>query len=109
MLFVTFAKARGNATPRERIARRLEYHFPEGCHVLAEYWPMSGGDPAVVLITEADDIGPVMAAVGDWSDVFDVSVFPAVTAAEGMQLAKERLATAVLPLATEQPAELAVR
>lgn len=91
MLFVAVCKA--TAPMRERAARRLDYTYPEGLNVVAEYW-LQSSDPGVILISESDDIGSMMAAITAWDDVFDISVFPAVTADDGMRLARESMATA---------------
>ncbi len=87
MLFVATLKAI-RSTPQERTARRLEWQYPEGVKPIAEYWPQ-GGDVDVVAIFEADDVAPIMATLSAWEDVFDFSVAPAVTAEEGMQLARQ--------------------
>lgn len=92
MLFVAICKA--TATMRERMARRLDYTWPEGMTVLAEYW-LQTPDPGVIVVTEADSIEAMMAAVTEWDDVFDISIFPAVTAEDGLRLAKASLAGAM--------------
>lgn len=89
MLFITIGKARGTCAQYDVIARRLEYQFPEGLRVLGEYWPQAG-DPAVVFVSEADEIGPLLAATSYWADAYDFTTFPAMTAEEGMRLAMER-------------------
>jgi hypothetical protein len=91
MLFITVGRARGTCAQHDVIARRMEYRFPEGLRVLGEYWPQAG-DPAVVLVAEADEIGPLIAATSYWADAYDFTSFPALTAEEGLRLAKERLA-----------------
>jgi len=78
----------------------LEYEFPEGLRVLGEYWPQTG-DPAVVLVSEADEIEPLLAATSYWADAYDFTTFPAVTAEVGMRSAKERLAAWMQPFAAE--------
>jgi len=89
MLFVTLLKSRAS-TSMERIARRLEWQYPEGVRVVAEYW-LQTPDPSVVAVTEADSIGPIMAATAPWEDVFDITVIPAVTAEEGMAIARQAM------------------
>jgi hypothetical protein len=80
---------------KERIARRLEYAYPEGVKVLGEYWTF-GADPAVVLVTEAEDPGAIMAATAAWDDAFEFTILPAVTAEEGIRVAKAALAQEAL-------------
>ena len=86
MLFVALGKVRSGTT-RERVARRMEWKYPEGMRLIAEYW-LQTSDPNVIVIAEADSIGPIMAATAQWDDVFDITVVPAVTAEQGMELAK---------------------
>ena len=92
MLFVAVCKA--TAPMRDRTARRLDYSWPEGMTVLAEYW-LQTTDPGVIVVAEAENIGSLMLAASDWDDLFDISVVPAVTAEDGIRLAKESLAGAM--------------
>ena len=87
MLFVTLAAVRAG-TVKERVARRFEWKYPEGMRVIGEYW-LQTSDPSLVVIAEADHIGPIMAATSAWDDVLSFSVFPAVSAEEGMEIAKK--------------------
>lgn len=86
MLFVTLCKARGGNL-RERMTRRIDWNYPPAVKLIAEYW-LQADDPSVITITEADDPVPMMAAVADWNDVFEMTVLPAMTAEQGMELAK---------------------
>lgn len=88
MLFVTLMKRK--LPMAETTARRLEWKYPEGLRVVGEYW-LQTPDPAVVVITEADSVAPMMAALTPWSDAFDSTVLPAVTAEEGLQLVKRMM------------------
>ena len=47
MLFILMGKPRAG-NPQERIARRLQWQYPEGLRVVAEYWPQ-GGEYAVII------------------------------------------------------------
>jgi len=87
MLFVTLLKVR-SGTIRERMVRRVDWKYPDGMRLVAEYW-LQTPDPNVITVAEADSVGPIMAAVAQWDDVFDVTVIPAVTAEEGLQLAQQ--------------------
>jgi hypothetical protein len=40
------------------------------------------------VIVETDSCGPMMAAMAPWDDVFSWTVVPAVTAEQGLELAK---------------------
>ncbi|NIO68995.1 MAG: DUF3303 domain-containing protein [Anaerolineae bacterium] len=88
MLFVALLKATGG-TPKETIARRAQWQYPEGVRVVAEYWLQ--GNPVVISIIEADSIAPIMAVTTEWGDVFDITVLPAITAEDGLQLAKQMM------------------
>jgi uncharacterized protein with GYD domain len=88
MLFVALLKATGG-TPKETTARRVQWQYPEGVRVVAEYWLQ--GNPRVISIIEADSIAPIMAVAIEWGDVFDITVLPAITAEDGLQLAKQMM------------------
>jgi len=91
MLFVALGKVRA-ATVQERTARRVQWQYPEGAHVVAEYW-LQTQDPNVITVFEADSIAPIMAATSPWDDVFDFTIVPAVSAEEGMEIARRLMAT----------------
>ena len=88
MLFITIGKAKGSSTAKERIGRRAQWDYPPGMKILAEYWPI-GSAVAVITIAEAERAAPIMAALADWDDVFDMEVFPTVTAEEGLAMAAQ--------------------
>ena len=46
---------------------------------------------AVIGIFETDSVAPIMAMLAEWGDVFDISVVPAITAEEGLQLAQQMM------------------
>ena len=88
MLFIVLLKARPG-TVQERIDRRLEWEAPEeGAQRIAEYW-LQTPDPAVIVVCEADHIGQLWATFGGWNDLFDITMFPAITAEEGLELLKQ--------------------
>lgn len=89
MLFAVLLKVRAG-TVKERMARRVQWEYPKGVRLVAEYW-LQTTDPAGISIIEADNIAPIMAAVAAWDDVFDITIVPAVTAEEGLQLAKQMM------------------
>ena len=88
MLFVIIGRAKAGSTGKQRIARRISWEYPAGIRVVAEYWPMTT-DPAVISVAEADNIASIMGAIVDWDDVFDLTVVPAMTAEQGLELAKQ--------------------
>ena len=87
MLFACLMSVK-SGTAKERIARRAEWKYPDGIKVVGEWWPQTP-HPACITICEADSIAPIMAAVADWDDVFNITVVPAVSAEEGLQLAQQ--------------------
>jgi hypothetical protein len=89
--YVAFSRFRQSVPAAERDAalmRRASWQYPDGVKVTAEYWPMSG-EYQVVSVFAADSIAPVMEVVFEWNDVFDISVFPAVSAEEGLRVGPE--------------------
>ena len=90
MLFVALLNAKTTTTRMNSIPRRAEWKWPEGLKYVAEYW-LQHDNPRVICVAEADSIGPIMAAVAAWDDLFDISVFPAVTAEEGLKLASQMM------------------
>ena len=89
MLFVAMGKPRGG-NMKESVARRLKWQYPDGVRNVAEYWPQ-GSDYHVISICEADAVAPIMSMIGDWNDLFEWTVTPAVTAEEGMRLAQKMM------------------
>jgi len=87
MLFISLAKAKAG-TDEERLTRRVQWQYPEGIRLVGEYWPV-GGEYKAITIAEAESIAPVMATIGDWSDVFDFTVIPAVSLEQGLQFAQQ--------------------
>jgi hypothetical protein len=87
MLFVALLKALPG-TVEQRVARRLEWDYPEGTRTVGEYW-LQSPDPAVVVVCEADHIGQLWAQFNDWTDLFDISMYPAIAAEEGLELLRQ--------------------
>lgn len=88
MEFVAFLKFRSSVPGAERDAalmRRASWQYPTGTTMIAEYWPLSG-DCQVVPVFRADTFGPIMEVESEWNDVFDISIFPAVSAEVGLQV-----------------------
>jgi hypothetical protein len=90
VLFGVVMKGRPG-TLNERSARRMQMQQPsEGVNVVGEYW-FSTDDPSVVAIVEAEDPGTVQAIKLAWDDLFDVAVFPIVTAEEGLEQLRQMM------------------
>jgi hypothetical protein len=67
------------------LINRAGWKYPSGVEVIAEYWP-AAEDPAVVSIFRAEDFGALMELEFTWGDVFDVTVYPAVSAEDGLKI-----------------------
>lgn len=89
MLFVALLKAR-SGTQEARIARRSAFQVPAipGLETVAEYW-LQTLDPAAIVVFKADQIGQIWALFDGWDDLFDISVYPGITAQEGLELLKQ--------------------
>jgi hypothetical protein len=65
MLFVTLLKTRPGNTFQEGVTRRLQWEYPEGANVVAEYW-LETESPRVVAIVEAQSMEPFGQIRMDW-------------------------------------------
>ena len=72
-------------TLNESIARRPQWQPPEGVNIVAEYW-FPTTDPSVVAIAEADDPNALLPIRMVWDDLFEIEVFPVITAEEGLEM-----------------------
>ena len=86
MLFVVLSNSK-NGTCKERIARRMQWKNPEGTNLIAEYW-LTTEFPNVI---QTDNAQLLLSAVAEWDDVFDISIYPAITGEEGMRNAQEMM------------------
>ena len=87
MLFAALFRPTATAPALEElIARRAQWQYPEGAQPVAEYW-LQTPDPAVIMLIEADGVAPMMAIRAAWGTFFDITMIPAITAAEGLRLA----------------------
>ena len=57
---------------------------------MAEYW-LETESPRVVAIMEADSMAPFGEIRMVWGDLFDIEVFPAVTAEQGMEMLRQSM------------------
>ena len=87
MLFVALLKAK-SGTIESRTAHRAGWQYPEGVKPVAEYW-LQTDNPNVISVFEADSIAPIMAVTTEWGDEFDITVVPAITGEEGLELVKQ--------------------
>jgi len=75
-------------SPWPLLGRRAAWKYPEGIQVIAEYWPLSSA-VQVVSILAAESIEKIMEIVFEWNDIFDIDVYPAVSAEEGLRIGPE--------------------
>jgi len=90
MLFVALYSPKPSTSPVQALPRRMEWKPPESMKPVAEYW-LPNTTPHVIVVFEADNYATIMAANMPWADIFDFSVFPAVTAEQGLKLAKQMM------------------
>jgi hypothetical protein len=108
MEYVGLLRFRPQVSAEERdraLMRRAAWTYPSGIRPIAEYWP-TADDVQVVSIFAADTFAPVMELQFEWSDVFDIAIFPAVSAEEGLRIGPEvfgRLSRLQPPPAIPEP------
>ena len=91
MDYVALLKFRSSSSAAERdaaLARRVGWQYPEGVRMIAEYWPLSSV-VSVVGIWSAESIEKLMELFFEWDDVFDIEIYPAVSAEEGLRIGPE--------------------
>jgi hypothetical protein len=92
MLFVALLSTRPGNTFQEGVARRLQWEYPEGANVLAEYW-LETEAPRVIAVMEAQSMDPFGQIRMDWGDMFEIEVFPVVTAEQGLEMARQAMSS----------------
>jgi hypothetical protein len=92
VLFVALLTTIPGTTFQEGGARRLQWSYPEGINVLGEYW-LETDSPRVVAIMEAQDMEPLGAIRMDWGEMFQIEVYPAVTAEQGMEMLRRAMSS----------------
>ena len=90
MLFVVLLGAKPGSTFQEGGARRLRWEYLEGMNVLAEYW-LETDSPRVVSVVETESMALFGAIRMTWGDLFEIDVFPAVTADQGMEMLRQAM------------------
>jgi len=71
-------------TLNERYGRRLQWKYPQGITPVAEYW-LHSSELSVFAVVEAESAEPLAAMRMEWDDLFEIDVFPVVTAEEGLE------------------------
>ncbi len=90
MLFVALLSTRPGSNFQENVAKRLQWEYPEGANVLAEYW-LETEAPRVIAVMEAESMEPFGQIRMDWGDVFEIEAYPVVTAEQGMEMARQAM------------------
>ncbi len=85
MLFVVIMHQ--HVPNKELIERRLGWDYPEGIRVVGEYW-LEGTVASAIAIIEADTYAQILQLTSAWDDIVDVQIAPAISAADGMALAR---------------------
>ena len=67
-----------------------QYPAGTGAEVVAEYW-LQTLDPHLVAVVKADHIAQLWPTLVAWDDVIEFTVYPAVTAEEGLEMLKKTL------------------
>jgi len=91
MDFVVLLKFRSSLSAADAdaaLGRRAAWKYPDGIQVIAEYWPLSSA-VQVVSILSAESIEKLMEVFFEWDDVFDIDVYPAVSADDGLRIGPE--------------------
>lgn len=87
MLFVSLLKPKAG-TVQDRVAKRMQWQPPAGYNIKAEYWLMSD-NPRVIVVAEVDDAATASKVFTDWEDLFEITVAPAITGEQGLELARQ--------------------
>jgi hypothetical protein len=90
MLFVALLNTRPGNTFQEGIARRMQWDYPEGANVVAEYW-LETEAPRVVAVVEAQSMAPFGQIRMEWGDMFEIEVLPALTGEQGLEMARQAM------------------
>jgi hypothetical protein len=88
MDYVALLRFRASVPAAERdgaLMRRAAWKYPEGFRPIAEYWPVASA-VQVVVIFSVDSFDTLLELELEWSDVFDIDVYPACSADEGLRI-----------------------
>ncbi len=89
-MLLAFVMRAQPGTLNERYARRLQWQYPEGVTPVAEYW-LHSTDLTVFAVVEAESTEPLAAIRLAWDDIFEMDVFPVVTAEEGLERLRQTM------------------
>lgn len=85
---LTFRSSASAADRDGALMRRAAWQYPAGITVIAEHWPVAVS-PQVITIFSTDDPAAIMQLEFEWNDVFDIAIFPAISAEEGLKIGPE--------------------
>jgi hypothetical protein len=85
MRYAIILRAKPSLTFATGVPRRMNWSYPEGLKVEAEYWPASS-DLAVFVVAQADEMAPLIKVIADWDDLFDITITPCLTGEEGLAM-----------------------
>ena len=88
MDYVALLRFRASVPAAERdgaLMRRAGWKYPEGFRPIAEYWPVALA-VQVVVIFSVDSFDTLMELELEWGDVFDIDIYPACSAEEGLRI-----------------------
>ncbi|HEX5190411.1 MAG TPA: DUF3303 family protein [Streptosporangiaceae bacterium] len=88
MDFVALLSFRPSVQAAERdaaLARRAAWKYPPGVQVIGEYWPASAS-VQVISIFSTDSFEALLELELEWNDVFEIAIYPAVEAEEGLRM-----------------------
>lgn len=85
MRYAIIMRAKPSLTFASGVPRRMNWTYPDGLKVEGEYWT-STSDPAVFVVAQTDDVGPLVKLSADWDDLFDITITPCLTAEEGLAM-----------------------
>lgn len=90
MLFVSLLTSKPGSVFQENLAKRLQWEYPAGVQVVAEYW-LETESPRVISVVEAENADAFGQIRMDWNEAFEIEIFPAITAEHGMDLARQAM------------------
>lgn len=96
MQFVALLRWKSGLTREQMdgaLMRRAGWEYPPTMKVVTEVWPATN-DPAVVTVFDTDDFGSIMELEFTWSDVFDITVHPAIGAEDGLRVGADAMGRA---------------
>lgn len=92
MRYAIILRGKPHLTLANGVPRRMNWSYPEGLKVEAEYWP-AASDLSVFAVVQADEIAPLIQLSAAWDDLFDITITPCLTAEEGLAMGAQLAAS----------------